>query len=150
MSAEVLDSRTNPEMFPPVGLRFCMEPRRPKFNMYDLTTELIPVQLNQLLGWVHDDHKTHKLTMPLYSYTEGDCIHYADQPQAVIDDNEAYEDALIEKGEHCHGEDGYLCLDSPVAGLGCPECESSECERVGNLDEMVESFWDDIGQGFLS
>ena len=149
MTIEVLDSRTSPNAFVPFGLRYHMEPSRPPFNRNDLDTELLPVQLNQLLGWVRDDHITHKLVWPMYYYAEGDCVHYANHGDLSVLEEEDYEEGLVTKGLHLYGEDGYLCTAQP-GGFGCQECESSECERVCELEDIVTEFWETIGQGYLA
>ena len=145
----LLDSRTSPTAFAPFGPRYHMEPSRPPFSRLDLATVLLPVQLNQLLGWVRDDHITHKLDWPLYHYAEGDCVHYTELEGLTEDEQEDREGDLIADGLHLSGEDGYLCTAQP-GGFGCQECESSECDRVCELEDMVTEFWETIGLGRLT
>lgn len=115
-------------------------PSLPPMNWSDCATELQPVSLNQVLLRVRAEHMSHKLDWPMYYYAEGDCIHYAGISAADGDESEDYEAQLLADGLHLSGEDGYLCTEQP-ADFGCQECESSECERVGELESMVEDFW---------
>ena len=135
-----MDSRTDPNHFPPVPrVMFGYGPNLPAIDYLDLETELHPANLRRLLFELRRDATNHD-RVEFYGYADRDCAHYDGPGLALNDALEARDIELEASGTHIRGDDGWLCLDKPM-GLGCRDCEQMDCERVAELEAARDDLW---------